>query len=108
MLSASCQRRGRAAGASLAPPRHRGAAGLDLGGFMDVSMGAEELRESQGPLKQRYREDPGAAQITLEADGELDEGVTCSVKTGRALVQAGLHPGTGGDGSSACSGDMLL
>src|SRR5919108_358180 len=75
---------------------------------MDVSMGAEELRESQGPLKQRYREDPGAAQITLEADGELDEGVTCSVKTGRALVQAGLHPGTGGDGSSACSGDMLL
>ena len=74
-------------------------------------MGAEttdELRAIQEPLKQRYREDPGAALVTLEADGSLDAGVACSVNTGRALVRAGLHPATGGDGSLACSGDMLL
>jgi uncharacterized OsmC-like protein len=71
-------------------------------------LGAEELRAIQAPLKERYRKDPAAALITLEAEGELDEGITCSVKTGRALVEAGLHPGTGGDGASACSGDMLL
>ncbi len=68
----------------------------------------EELRSSQAPLKTRYREDPQTARITLEADGTLDEGIACSVQTGRALVTAGLHPGTGGDGSLACSGDMLL
>jgi uncharacterized OsmC-like protein len=67
-----------------------------------------ELRQAQAPLKERYREDPSAATITLRADGELGAGVTCSVETGRALVRAGLHPGTGGDGLSACSGDMLL
>ena len=71
-------------------------------------MRAEELRGIQAPLKERYREDPAAARITLEAQGKLDEGITCSVETGRALVEAGLHPGTGGDGSFACSGDMLL
>ena len=71
-------------------------------------MDVEELRELQGPLKERYRDDPSAALITLEAAGDLEEGITCSVKTGRALVEAGLHPGTGGDGSLACSGDMLL
>ena len=75
---------------------------------MDGSPGVEELRKSQRPLKDRYREDPDAALITLEADGDLDEGIACSVQTGHALVKAGLHPGTGGDGASACSGDMLL
>jgi uncharacterized OsmC-like protein len=63
----------------------------------------------QAPLKERYREDPGAARLTLRAGGELGaEGVACSVETGRALVEAGLHPATGGDGSLVCSGDMLL
>jgi uncharacterized OsmC-like protein len=68
----------------------------------------EELRAVQEPLKRRYREDPDAAIVTLEADGSLGEGVVCSVDTGRALVQAGLHPASGGDGLMACSGDMLL
>src|SRR5450755_152784 len=71
-------------------------------------MDAEELRSTQGPLKERYRESPEAALITLRAEGRLGEGVTCSVETGKALVQAGLHPATGGSGLSACSGDMLL
>lgn len=74
----------------------------------DAPMNAEDLRAVQEPLKRRYREDPDAALVTLEADGDLDEGVACSVQTGRALVQAGLHPATGGDGIAACSGDMLL
>jgi uncharacterized OsmC-like protein len=69
---------------------------------------SSELRELQSPLKERYREEPESALITLEAEGSLDEGISCSVDTGRALVRAGLHPGTGGDGSLACSGDMLL
>jgi len=68
----------------------------------------DELRARQAPIKERYREDPGAALITLRASGEMGEGVSCSVQTGRALVEAGLHPATGGDGSHACSGDMLL
>jgi uncharacterized OsmC-like protein len=67
-----------------------------------------ELREAQGPLKERYSEDAATAEITLEADGSLEEDIACSVQTGRALVRAGLHPGIGGDGSLACSGDMLL
>jgi uncharacterized OsmC-like protein len=71
-------------------------------------MQAEELRALQTPLKQRYREQPQTAMITLSAHGNLDEGITCSVETGKALVQAGLHPATGGDGLAACSGDMLL
>jgi uncharacterized OsmC-like protein len=72
-------------------------------------MDREELRERQAPLKDRYRQDPGAAMITLRAEGRLgSEDVSCSVETGRALVHAGLHPATGGDGSLACSGDMLL
>ena len=69
---------------------------------------SEELRAVQAPLKQQYRDEPAAALITLRASGELGEGVTCSVATGRAIVQAGLHPATGGDGLSLCSGDMLL
>lgn len=75
---------------------------------MMVGMTATELRAVQAPLKQRYRDDPTTALITLRADGELASGVSCSVQTGQALVNAGLHPGTGGDGLSACSGDMLL
>src|SRR5688572_13575263 len=72
-------------------------------------MDATRLRELQAPLKARYREAPAEALITLSADGELDEaGVACRVETGKALVAAGLHPATGGDGSLACSGDMLL
>jgi len=68
----------------------------------------EELRELQRPLKDRYRENPAAAQITLSADGSLEQGVSCSVQAGHTLVEAGLHPDTGGDGTLACSGDMLL
>jgi uncharacterized OsmC-like protein len=69
----------------------------------------EELREAQRPLKERYREDAAAAHLTLRADGELGaEEVACSVETGRTLVEAGLHPASGGDGTLACSGDMLL
>jgi uncharacterized OsmC-like protein len=71
-------------------------------------MNRDELRALQAPLKERYREEPEAARITLEADATLGEGVSCSVQTGRALAEAGLHPATGGDGSLLCSGDMLL
>ncbi|OXM62852.1 MULTISPECIES: OsmC family protein [Amycolatopsis] len=72
-------------------------------------MDATELRELQAPLKERYREDPSRALITLRANAELDGlGISCKVETGRAVVEAGLHPATGGDGSLACSGDMLL
>ena len=72
-------------------------------------MKAAELRELQAPLKERYRAVPEAALVTLRAQGRLgDEGLTCRIETGRALVEAGLHPATGGDGLSACSGDMLL
>jgi len=70
---------------------------------------AGELRELQAPLKERYRAEPQAALVTLRAQSRLgEEGLTCKVETGRALVEAGLHPATGGDGLSACSGDMLL
>ena len=69
-------------------------------------MDRDELRQVQAPLKDHYREDPGAAMITLHASGELgSEEVACSVETGRAMVEAGLHPASGGDGSLACSGD---
>jgi len=71
-------------------------------------MKTEELKSLQAPLKERYRERPEAALITLKAEGRLGEGVTCSVETGKALVAAGLHPATGGTGQNACSGDMLL
>lgn len=75
---------------------------------MNGPLTREQLREIQGPIKERYRDQPDAALITLEADGTLEEGISCSVRTGQALVKAGLHPGTGGDPSLACSGDMLL
>ncbi|MBV9484575.1 MAG: OsmC family protein [Frankiaceae bacterium] len=72
-------------------------------------MDRAQLRELQRPLKERYRADPSAAVITLRADGSLaDSDVACSVQTGQALVEAGLHPATGGTGTLACSGDMLL
>ncbi len=72
-------------------------------------MNADSLRAVQAPLKDRYRNDPGAAVITLRAEGTLGtEAISCKVETGKALVEAGLHPATGGDGSFACSGDMLL
>ena len=71
-------------------------------------MDAEELRSLQAPIKEQYRERPETALVTLRAEGRIGEGVTCKVETGKALVEAGLHPATGGDGLSACSGDMLL
>lgn len=71
-------------------------------------MNAEQLKELQAPLKQQYREQPETALIRLKAQGHLGEGVTCKLETGQAMVAAGLHPSAGGDGLSACSGDMLL
>ena len=71
-------------------------------------MDAQELRSLQAPLKQQYSDDPDSAVITLSATGKVGEGVTCKVDTGRAIAEAGLHPATGGDGMSLCSGDMLL
>src|SRR3954469_9379335 len=71
-------------------------------------MNATELKSLQAPLKQQYRDRPESALITLKAEGRLGESVTCKLDTGKALVEAGLHPATGGTGMSACSGDMLL
>lgn len=71
-------------------------------------MNTNELRELQAPLKERYRETPESALITLRAEGHIGDGISCRVETGKTLVEAGLHPATGGDGSFACSGDMLL
>jgi len=67
-----------------------------------------ELQDRQRPLKDRYREDPGSALVTLSASGTVGAGVSCSIRTGQAIAEAGLHPATGGDGSQLCSGDMLL
>jgi uncharacterized OsmC-like protein len=71
-------------------------------------MNSAELKSLQSPIKERYRQEPKTALITLRAEGKIGEGVTCNVATGKALVEAGLHPATGGNGLSACSGDMLL
>src|SRR6478752_8641355 len=71
-------------------------------------MNAEELRSLQAPVKERYRRQPETALVTLRAEGRLGEGVVCKIETGKGLVEAGLHPATGGDGRSLCSGDMLL
>src|SRR5215471_845435 len=71
-------------------------------------MKADELKSLQAPIKERYRNEPKSAMITLRAEGKIGEGVTCNVATGKALVEAGLHPATGGNGLSVCSGDMLL
>jgi uncharacterized OsmC-like protein len=71
-------------------------------------MERDDLRAVQDPLKAQYRDDPSGARVTLSAEGVLGEGISCSVATGRALADAGLHPATGGDGTLLCSGDMLL
>ena len=71
-------------------------------------MDAEQLRAAQAPIKERYRQTPQQAVVTLTSEGETGEGLSCSVQTSRALVEAGLHPATGGSGLQACSGDMLL
>ena len=71
-------------------------------------MRSAELRALQAPIKERYRDEPGSALVTLAATGSLGDGIACSVDTGRALAEAGLHPATGGDGTLLCSGDMLL
>lgn len=71
-------------------------------------MDSEQLRALQAPLKEAYRDRPEAALVTLRAQGRVGEGISCKVETGKALVRAGLHPATGGDGMAACSGDMLL
>jgi len=71
-------------------------------------MNADELRSVQVPLKEQYRADPAVALITLKARGRIGEGITCNVDTGKSIVEAGLHPATGGSGMAACSGDMLL
>jgi uncharacterized OsmC-like protein len=71
-------------------------------------MNAETLRSLQAPLKEKYRQQPNTALVTLRAEGRLGEGITCKIETCKAPVTAGLHPATGGDGLSACSGDMLL
>jgi uncharacterized OsmC-like protein len=71
-------------------------------------MERDELRATQAPLKERYEQEPEAAVVTLKASGSLGDGISCSVDTGRALAEAGLHPASGGDGTLLCSGDMLL
>src|SRR6266487_3269384 len=71
-------------------------------------MNAEELKSLQAPLKAQYREHPDSALVTLRAEGRVGKNVTCKIETGKARVEAGLHPATGGDGRSACSADMLL
>ena len=71
-------------------------------------MNSEELKALQAPLKEKYRQHPESAIITLRAKGKIEEGISCKVETGRALVEAGLHPATGGTGMLACSGDLLL
>jgi uncharacterized OsmC-like protein len=71
-------------------------------------MNAEQLKSLQAPIKERYRQDPASAVVTLRAQGRIGEGIACRVDTGKALIEAGLHPATGGTGLQACSGDMLL
>lgn len=71
-------------------------------------MKSDELRAIQAPLKDKYREAPEAALITLKAQGQIGEGITCKIETGKAMVEAGLHEATGGTGLTVCSGDLLL
>jgi uncharacterized OsmC-like protein len=71
-------------------------------------MNSEELKDIQAPIKEKYQKQPETATITLKAQGKIGEGISCKVETGRALAEAGLHPATGGNGTLACSGDMLL
>jgi uncharacterized OsmC-like protein len=71
-------------------------------------MNSDELKSLQAPLKEKYRTDPTSATVTLRAEAKLGDGVSCSIQTGKVLIEAGLHPATGGTGTQACSGDMLL
>jgi uncharacterized OsmC-like protein len=71
-------------------------------------MNADQLKAMQAPIKAKYKDNPAAAVVTLRAQGRIGEGIACKVDTGKALVEAGLHPATGGSGTQACSGDMLL
>jgi uncharacterized OsmC-like protein len=71
-------------------------------------MNAEQLKEIQAPIKEKYKTDPASAMVTLKAEGEVGNGISCRVETGKAMVEAGLHPASGGNGMLACSGDMLL
>src|SRR6266540_414047 len=71
-------------------------------------MNATDLKNLQAPLKEKYRAEPASAIITLKASGKIGEGISCKVDTGRAIIEAGLHPATGGNGLQACSGDLLL
>jgi uncharacterized OsmC-like protein len=75
---------------------------------MEETMDAAALKAAQAPLKQRYRDEPEAALVTLHARGSIDDNLTCSVETGQAMLKAGLHPATGGLGTTLCSGDLLL
>ena len=108
-LSPSLRAGGNRLFAAVLPIGHRPRAGGRLDGLRDHGgMDKATLHALQQPLKDRYRQDGTAALVTLRAEGGLGEDVTCSVQTGRALAVAGLHPATGGDGLSICSGDMLL
>ncbi len=71
-------------------------------------MKSKQLREMQAPLKEKYRSEPGSAIFTLKAASTMNDGISCKIDTGKAMIEAGLHPGTGGDGTFICSGDMLL
>ncbi|MDX1641080.1 MAG: OsmC family protein [Balneolaceae bacterium] len=71
-------------------------------------MDSKEIRELQAPLKKKYKSNPDAAMVTLKASGKLEDGISCKIETGQAMVKAGLHPATGGSGMAVCSGDMLL
>src|ERR1700733_4907051 len=71
-------------------------------------MDSTELKHLQSPIKEKYKTDPAAAMITLKAEGKIGEGISCKVETGKAFIEAGLHPATGGSGLMACSGDLLL
>ncbi|HNK29075.1 MAG TPA: OsmC family protein, partial [Ferruginibacter sp.] len=82
--------------------------GKELIHSKNTIMDSATLKALQAPIKEKYTEDPGSALITLKAEGRVGEGISCKVDTGKALVEAGLHPATGGDGLLACSGDMLL
>src|SRR5258705_85915 len=95
-------------GSTTAPGAPHAAPGWGAGTGERPDLYTAELRALQQPLKDAYREDPEKAVVTLRARGQLDEAVSCSVETGRALAVAGLHPATGGDGTLLCSGDMLL
>jgi uncharacterized OsmC-like protein len=75
---------------------------------LNLDMNSIELKELQAPLKERYREEPASAMITLKAEGKIGDGISCKIETGRAFIEAGLHPATGGTGLQACSGDLLL